>query len=378
MNENHWYQPESQDALEAVDEVCCGGKKKKSFFEQNMFPVKGDSGKERARKVIFDLMVLIMIGSLLVLTWWGGIDPWMHNRTMGRIDDLLTFTCSVCDSPWPEDEPYCTVCVAEPQVTQDPEQPPPTRPNGETIPVTSPRVPVRRMSFDELLNENSDTVGWLTVPGANISMPVVQTTDNNFYLYRDFQRRPSRYGHPFLDSRSRIRTWPQSTNHIFYGHHMRNLTIFSRLTNFQNWENVRRQPLITFELTTGETWQYIIFSVILVNGRPEHDNGFIFAANTPDFPHQESFDGFIRQLRQRSSVNVDLDVRWGDSLVTLQTCVYDFQDAFLFVYGRRLRPGESPPAASAFSRNPNPHHPHIMFQRRNVENPFRDDRWGPG
>ena len=42
--------------------------------------------------------------------------------------------------------------------------------------------------FDKLLAINPETVGWLTVNNTKINYPVVQSTDNNYYLKRDFNK----------------------------------------------------------------------------------------------------------------------------------------------------------------------------------------------
>jgi len=376
-DQNNWYQPESQDAMEAVDAVIEGGqkKKKKSFFEQNMFPLKGDSKKERARKIIFDLLVLVMIGATCVLVWWFGIDPWMHNRSQGALGNLQTivYICRDCGEDLRQEAHgwVCDTCIAEL---------PPREPGQAPQAVTSPPLIIRRLDWDELFAINDQVVAWLNAPGANIDLPVVQTGDNVFYLYRDLWLRPSRYGNPFLDFRNRLRTTPHSTNQIVYGHHMHDGTIFSQLPRYRNVETVRRHPIITLSLPDGQEWHYIIFSVLTINGHPDQDNGYVFAVNTPDFPSQESFDGYLRQLRERSFVDVDIDVRWGDHLITLQTCVYEFPSQFLYVIGRRVRPGESLTVnANQITRNPNPRLPQALYDRQGRENPFRNaERWFPG
>jgi len=361
-NNNAW-RPESQDTLNAVEDVIDSGrrKKKKNFFEANMLPLKGDSGRERARKIIFDMLVLVMVGSIAVLTWWVGIDPWMHSQNERMIADM---------------RPTWEYEYEEPG--NSPDNPPENGGEDGTTP-TAPRQ-VRRLSFDELFAINHEVVAWLYAPGANIDLPIVQTANNNFYLYRDLQGRPSRYGNPFMDWRNRIGGDEMSTNLIIYGHHMRNGTIFSRLTNFRNPEHVRRNPLVTLMLPSGDIWEYKIFAVLNINGRPEHDNGFAFAVNTPEFPNEANFDGFIRQLAQRTEVQTGVDVRWGDYLLTLQTCIYEFPDQFLYVVARRVRPGENNTVdRNQIRRNPNPRHPQELFNRRGQTNPFRDaERWFPG
>lgn len=43
--------------------------------------------------------------------------------------------------------------------------------------------------FSLLLKENSDTIGWLYVPGTEIDMPIVQSGDNDYYLSHNFDKK---------------------------------------------------------------------------------------------------------------------------------------------------------------------------------------------
>ena len=344
MSENNNRQPESQDTLDALEAVIEGGRRKKNFFEANILPLKGDSKRERRRKVIFDLMILIMVICAVILLWWLVIDPMRYKTTI---------------------ESFTQAAVTEqPQPTQ-PGDPEPKEPEGVT-----------RLSFDELLAENHECVAWLSAPGASIELPVVQTTDNKYYLYRDFYSKPSRYGNPFVDWRCKMGD-DMSTNVIIYGHHMANQTIFSKLTNYKSADTVKKYPIITLQQPNGTTLHYKVFSVIITNGEKRHDNGYVFAANTPDFPTQENFEGYVKQLMQRTFVNTGVDVKYGDHLLTLQTCVYDFRPAFLYVYGRLVRPGESLSVdTSLIKKNLNPRVPQALYDKYNQKNPYKNaENW---
>jgi sortase B len=347
--DNEFRTPESQDLLNATDAVikAAPGTKKKNFFQANMIPLKGDSKRERSRKVIFDSLLLVMLCCVLVLGWVWGYDPWHAGITGGeRQTEFYGDT---------------------PRETQ-------TTPQGAVVEQTRPVEHVRQ-SFDKLLERNGDCVGWLTAPGAKIDLPIVQTENNDYYLHRNFDLEPSRYGNPFVDYRNSMD--PMSTNIIIYGHHMRNGTIFTQLGNYKNYGVVQHNPIITLETPDGASYQYKIFSVLVVNGKPKDDNGYVFAANTPEFPNKESFNGFVRQLKQRSFVNTSVDVQYGDKLISLQTCVYDFDYEFLYVVGRLVRPGESLHVdISQIKKNPNPRVPQALYDKYKQKNPFANaERW---
>ena len=50
------------------------------------------------------------------------------------------------------------------------------------------KTPLINVNFDNLKNENSDTIGWIQVKGTNINYPFVQTNNNDFYLEHSFNK----------------------------------------------------------------------------------------------------------------------------------------------------------------------------------------------
>lgn len=60
------------------------------------------------------------------------------------------------------------------------------------------------VDFAELKAKNKDTVSWIQVSGTNINYPVVQTTNNDFYLTHTFDRSYNQAGWVFADFRSQV------------------------------------------------------------------------------------------------------------------------------------------------------------------------------
>jgi len=342
--ENERWQPESSEALDAVDAIIHTSSKKS--FAASLFPCRGDTKRDRRRKIILDISLMVVFLSAIVLVWITVIDPGSHSTLQKGLYD---------DSP--------AVTSAEPGAEDEPAE-------------EAPPEPVReRKSHEELKEMNSDYIGWLKAPGGDIDMPVVKTINNNYYLYRNFVRKPSRYGNPFLDHRTNLD--PKSTNLIIYGHHMRNDgSIFSKLLNYQQVDTVKKNPHITLEMP-GETLLFKIFAVVTINGRSQDDNGYVFYVNTPEFPNRNSFEGYIRQLEQRTLVKTGVDVKYGDTLICLQTCQYEFTDQYLYVIGRLVRDGETPGVdVSKITKNQDPRLPQALLTKRGLENHYRNaERW---
>ena len=78
-----------------------------------------------------------------------------------------------------------------------------------------------------VLAENSDFVGWLSIDGTQIDYPVVQTPDApNYYLKRNFEKKYSNYGTPYVQENCYIGL---SDNIVIYGHNMRDGSMFADL-----------------------------------------------------------------------------------------------------------------------------------------------------
>ena len=58
------------------------------------------------------------------------------------------------------------------------------------------------VDFSELLSENKDTVGWIQINGTNINYPIVQTSDNDYYLTHAFDKSWNSAGWVFMDYRN--------------------------------------------------------------------------------------------------------------------------------------------------------------------------------
>lgn len=65
--------------------------------------------------------------------------------------------------------------------------------------VVQNQQPERVLQVRALKEQYPDVVGWLEVPGTNINYPVMQGTDNNYYVKHDYKREYSFNGAIFLD-----------------------------------------------------------------------------------------------------------------------------------------------------------------------------------
>ena len=88
------------------------------------------------------------------------------------------------------------------------------------------------VDFNELLKKNQDTVGWIEVKGTNINYPIVQTTDNSYYLTHAFDGSKNEAGWVFMDYRNDPVNFNQNT--ILYAHSRLTGSMFGSLKKILN------------------------------------------------------------------------------------------------------------------------------------------------
>ncbi len=164
-------------------------------------------------------------------------------------------------------------------------------------------------NYDELLKINDETVGWLKVNNTNVNFPIVQTSNNDYYLDYNFYKKRNYNGWAFVDYRNNLNELDKNT--IIYGH---NGTIFGSLYNtLKNyWLNNENNYIISFNTRTNQM-QFRIFAIY---------------KTTPDFYYLDTnyssnieFMNFIDEVKKRSIHDFGTEVNENDHILTLSTCI---------------------------------------------------------
>lgn len=191
--------------------------------------------------------------------------------------------------------------------------------NGREVTIPTMKNPI---DFAELKGVNEDIVGWLKISALDISYPVVQGTDNDYYLHRTFEGVENFAGCLFVNSGNSADFTDQNT--IVYGHNMKNGSMFGKLKKFQEEETFRKSKYF-WMFTENFIYQYRIFSAMTVNK---------VGINYQTFFAESEFSEFRDQAFANSVVeNSDVELSYEDRIVTLSTCTGDDSTRFV-VMGR--------------------------------------------
>lgn len=167
------------------------------------------------------------------------------------------------------------------------------------------------VNFESLLQKNSDTVGWIQVMNTNINYPVVQSSDNSYYLTHAYDKSENQAGWVYMDYRNNAITFSQNT--ILYAHSRYDTTMFGSLKNTLSdaWFRNKENHIIRFSTPYENTlWQ--VFSVYSIS----KENYYI----TPTFDSDDDFMQFLFTLKNRSLYDFDVSFNYNDKILTLSTC----------------------------------------------------------
>ena len=166
------------------------------------------------------------------------------------------------------------------------------------------------ISWENLRKINPRTVAWITVPGADISYPVVQGDDDEFYLKHNFQDEENLFGCIFLGKANRK---DFSDSHSFlYGHNMQGNMMFANLNRYEDPAYLEQCP--EFEIITPEKkYTYRIFSVEQAQeGSTAFEYGYDLSGNA----YREQ----LMLLKNHSLYDTGIMPRSDRQIVTLVTC----------------------------------------------------------
>ena len=195
--------------------------------------------------------------------------------------------------------------------------------------------------FVELRKINADVIGWLEV-GDNISTPIVYR-DNEYYLDHDFYGEESASGTVFADVRNE--NWDTDPYVIFYGHNMKNDTMFGTLDGFQKLDYFIENTHVDFySVYNNEVLELVPFAVVDASMEKEHST-YLRLRCFSSFRDPENLteaQAFIDEVTSRSMYEIPgLEATTEDRIFALVTCSYELPDARFIVFCRQLREGET-------------------------------------
>ena len=167
------------------------------------------------------------------------------------------------------------------------------------------------VDFDALREINSDIVAWLYCPDTQINYPVVQGSDNMFYLSHLLDGSYNVNGTVFMDYRGAADF--SDPNNILYGHHMKSGAMFACLMQYKESDYYDAHPTM-YLFTPDQTYRLDLLAGVVVKS----DDDIYTADMTADK---------LAYYMNQSTFTTKTEPTETNKIVTLSTCSYEFDEA---------------------------------------------------
>lgn len=165
-------------------------------------------------------------------------------------------------------------------------------------------------------NEIPNYVGNIKIDNV-LNYPIVQTDNNEYYLTHLPNKEKNRIGSIFMDYRNYKF---EDFNTIIYGHSLKEKTMFSSLENYRKKDYFNKHKYVT--ITTDKTYKYEIISVIELDATKE-SIPIIYDKN------------YINKINN-NLLNIKVNLKETDKIISLCTCTYSFKNARLVVVAKKI------------------------------------------
>lgn len=184
----------------------------------------------------------------------------------------------------------------------------------------------------ELHESYENVIAWLEIEGTDINYPIVQTTDNDYYLNHNYKNEKSSAGAIYFDKDVKIN---ESDNLQIYGHRNKYGLMFEPLIKYAKKDFYEEHK--TINLTTlEEDATYEILAIF--NSRVYYSNEtnvfrYYYFVNAES---EEEYNKFVSNAKKASKFDTGVDAKYGDKLITLSTCEYSRENGRFVVVAKKI------------------------------------------
>lgn len=173
------------------------------------------------------------------------------------------------------------------------------------------KVPFQNVDLSALKEKNNDTVGFINVKNTNINYPIVQTTNNDYYLNHAYDKSYNEAGWVFMDYRNNNFN---DFNTIIYGHGRLNKTVFGSLKDLlkDSWQSNKENYTLTISSLTMN-YVYQIFSIYTIDAESYYIK--------TEFDNNEEKLDWITEMNNRNTSIIYSPANINDKIITLSTCL---------------------------------------------------------
>lgn len=165
------------------------------------------------------------------------------------------------------------------------------------------------IDLNALREENEDVIGWIFIPETKVNYPLLQWTDNDFYLNHTWTQSRNASGSIFMEYQNK----PDFSdfNTIIYGHNMRGGEMFGSLHHYR-WPNYWEKHPYVYIVNDDGVFRFDVFAA-----QSASTESVIYGLGIETDQRKSEF---IRFARDYSFFETDIIPTTEDHILTLSTC----------------------------------------------------------
>ena len=164
-----------------------------------------------------------------------------------------------------------------------------------------------------------DLVGFVTYNYYNkkMKLPLMQTDDNKYYLYRDVKGKSSQRGTAFIDYRCDAKN---SLLLVLYANNMNDLSQFGALKEYRKESYWKKHPYIYFETQYEERAAYEVVASFYSEIYPDEKEDVFRYYSYFDLPNQAQYGYYMYNIKKMALYPTGIHPKFGEKLILLSTC----------------------------------------------------------
>lgn len=189
-------------------------------------------------------------------------------------------------------------------------------------------MPYKKVNVDfaGLKAINNEVVAWVQFEHVSISYPVVQHSDNTYYLKKTFKKTDNSAGSIFMDSENKSSF--KDSNTFIYGHNMKNGSMFGLMGQFKKESFYRGRECFWIYTPTAD-YRFQIFAAY----EPKEDSEMYMWWSGPC----DAFGEYLKKAKKMSLYDTGITVSKNDKVVTLSTCTSKGKEYRFVVQGKLIQ-----------------------------------------
>ena len=190
------------------------------------------------------------------------------------------------------------------------------------------------LKVKKLQEENADVKGWIQIEDTSINYPLLQGTDNEFYIKNNYKKEEDKYGSIMINKNSDLKN--KNSNVIIYGHNMLDDKMFQNLLKYTDKSFYDEHSIVKIT-TEEEEMQYQIMYAFKSRVFYKSEKNVFRYYQYYNFDNENQYNEYLENCKKIQLYDTGVSATYGEQILTLITCEYSQENGRMVVVAKRIQ-----------------------------------------